>query len=146
MKRGLTIGAALLLAASLGCNAIPINLPDPGLSDGGVSDTGQKAGDDVAAGRGDIRAPSNGPDAGFSPMQDASGWGDGGWTADGAAPWLPDACLVDGGSGDAICPPPLDDGGLDDGGLDDGGPDDGGLDDGGPDDGAAASDGGPAPD
>jgi hypothetical protein len=127
----------LFLGTSLGCDAIPINLPDPSLSDGGVvSDGPNRSGGKDSGTRGDSLKPPGGPDLGYSPALDALRADDAEGSVDGAPlPWLPDACIGD-ASGDAICPaPPVGDGGLDDGGLVDGGLDGGG----------AVSDGGPEP-
>jgi len=100
------LALAVVFAAALGCDAIPINLPDPKLG----SDSGATALDSSEGSDGGV-TPS--ADRGVSPAVDfgsdapAQPWVDLGWNyGDGAAPPPLDGgpCLDDGGDGS--CPAP----------------------------------------
>jgi hypothetical protein len=110
----------IVVVASLGCDAIPINLPDPkGTIDAGYAAPDQdRAQPEDAAAADVLKVPPHNviPDAkggkppGFGDASDAA--------IDGF--WLPDAC-VDDAIGDTFCPLPPDGGALD------AGPGDGGA-------------------
>jgi hypothetical protein len=116
----LRVLALVALFAAAGCDAIPINLPDPKLGDGAASS--------------DDSRPYAKPDGGGSPPADIAAfpdapkqpWVDMGWGADAGGP-VPlfdgGPCLNDGGDGG--CPPsdaaPDFEAGVGEAGVDEGG-------------------------